>query len=176
MTRQQQTAAKDWYTAVVTILLLFVAFPVPAQEPQPAGKPPVPISGPPSVPGGQMNEPRPLESTSLEDLLLEKGVITLDDWIRIKAEEERKQSERSVVAEFTGSARWLLRYNFTSNNNLRTYHDISVGSASTGAQPGFFFRRIRWVITGQVSEHVSFFIQPDMATQLSGNTTVLSMM
>jgi hypothetical protein len=121
----------------------------------------------------------------MEDLLLEKGVITLDDWIRIKAEEERRQNERSVVAEFTGSPRWyeritmfgygMFRYNNTSNADLRTYHDASVGSANGGAQPGFFFRRIRWVVTGQVSDHVSFFIQPDLASNVSGNTHVLSM-
>ena len=140
---------------------------------------------PAALPSGQMNAPRPLESTSMEDLLLEKGIITLDDWIRIKAEEEQKQAERSVVAEFTGSPRWyeritmfgygMMRYNNTSNGNLRTYHDASVGSASAGAQPGFFFRRIRWVVTGQVSDHVSFFIQPDLASNISGNTHALSM-
>ena len=136
-------------------------------------------------PGGNMNAPRPLESTSMEDLLLEKGVITLDDWIRIKAEDERRQSERSVVAEFTGSPRWyerltmygygMFRYNNTSNGNIRSYHDASVGSASAGAQPGFFFRRIRWVVTGQISDHVSVFIQPDLASNISGNTHALSM-
>ena len=31
-----------------------------------------------------------IESTSLESLLLEKGVITQQDWIRLKAEEERR--------------------------------------------------------------------------------------
>lgn len=119
----------------------------------------------------------------MEDLLLEKGVITLDDWIRIKAEEEQKQSERSVVAEFTGSPRWyeritmfgygMMRYNNTSNDQLRTYHDASVGGASAGAQPGFFFRRIRWVVTGQVSDHVSFFISRTSRATSAGTRTCL---
>lgn len=132
-----------------------------------------------------VSSPRLLESTSMEDLLLEKGIITLDDWIRIKAEEEQRQSERSVVAEFTGSPRWyerltmygygMFRYNKTSNGKLRTFQDASVGSASEGAQPGFFFRRIRWVVTGQISDHVSVFIQPDLASNISGNTHALSM-
>jgi hypothetical protein len=114
-----------------------------------------------------------IEATPLEDLLLEKGIITTDDWIRIKAEQERQISERSVVAEFTGSPRWferitmfgygMLRYNVTDNGQVRTYHDKSVGDTANGAQPGFFFRRIRWVVTGQVSEHVAFFLQPDLA-------------
>lgn len=151
-------------------------------HPSPVG---TPTAAQASFPSGGMNAPRPLESTTMEDLLLEKGIITLDDWIRIKAEEEQKQSERSVVAEFTGSPRWyerltmfgygMMRYNNTSNYQYRTYQDSSVGSAMGGAQPGFFFRRIRWVVTGQVSDHVSVFIQPDLATNLSGNTHVLSM-
>jgi hypothetical protein len=128
-----------------------------------------------------------LEGTALEDLLLEKGLITMDDWIRIKAEEERKFSERAVVAEFTGSPRWyerltmfgygMLRYNRAGqpNGQLRTYHDASVGDKNSGAQPGFFFRRIRWVVTGQISDHVSVFIQPDLASNISGNTHALSM-
>jgi hypothetical protein len=69
----------------------------------------------------------------------------------------------------------MLRYNFTDNGQLRTYHDVSVGGKNDGAQPGFFFRRIRWVVTGQVSDHVAFFLQPDLATQLSGNTTVVTL-
>ncbi len=140
-------------------------------------------SGPPA-PGGMIRHGgKGLESTSLEDLMLEKGMITMDDWIRIKADEEQRFNERSVVAEFTGSPRWfdrismfgygMFRYNNTSNGELRTYHDASVGDKNNGAQPGFFFRRIRWVVTGQVSDHVSFFIQPDLASNVSGNTHVL---
>jgi hypothetical protein len=68
-----------------------------------------------------------------------------------------------------------MRYNNSSNGNMRTYHDASVGSASAGAQPGFFFRRIRWVVTGQISDHVSVFVQPDLASNVSGNTHTLTM-
>jgi hypothetical protein len=160
-----------------------------AQEPRGTAGPSVtPVAGPPPGPGGMIRQgEKALESTSLEDLLLEKGLITMDDWIRIKAEEERRVSERSVVAEFTGSPRWyeritmygygMMRYNRLGqpNGQLRTYHDASVGDKNSGAQPGFFFRRIRWVVTGQVSDHVAFFIQPDLASNVSGNTHVLSM-
>ncbi len=148
---------------------------------------------PPLAPGGMIQRGESsIESTPLEDLLLEKGIINTDDWVRIKAEQERLTNERSVVAEFTGSPRWyerinmfgygMLRYNQVDNSMFRTYHDASVGTRAGGAQPGFFFRRIRWVVTGQVSEHVAFFIQPDLASQINvsqatnaGNTHVLSM-
>lgn len=145
-----------------------------------------PVAGPPLAPGGDIQPSggasQAIESTSLEDLLLEKGLITMDDWIRIKAEEERRQAERTVVAEFSGSPRWWervrhygygqLRYNRLGmpNGQLRSYHDKSVGD-----NQGFFFRRIRYVVTGQMSEHVSVFFQPDFASDIGGNTHVLSM-
>ncbi len=162
-----------------------------AQEPavtdhaqvQPAASP----VGPPA-PGGMIRHGEPaIESSPLEDVLLEKGVITMDDWIRIKAEEERRTSERSVVAEFTGSPKWyerltmygygMLRYNRLGqpNGRLRSFHDASVGDKNSGAQPGFFFRRIRWVVTGQVSDHVAVFLQPDLATNISGTTMSVSL-
>jgi hypothetical protein len=37
-----------------------------------------------------------IESTPLENLLLEKGLSTMDDWLRITAEEERRQIERTA--------------------------------------------------------------------------------
>lgn len=174
-----------WIGASVLSVVLCGANMAQAQEPKSTAPQQAPVAIHTAFPANQLNSPRPLESTSMEDLLLEKGVITLDDWIRIKAEEEQRQSERSVVAEFTGSPRWyerltmygygMMRYNNTSNGKLRTFHDASVGDASNGAQPGFFFRRIRWVVTGQISDHVSVFIQPDLASNISGNTHALSM-
>jgi len=174
---------------VVTTLSLLMMFNGTLQAEDGAAKPVAEASSGTQMtfPSGGMNAPRPLESTAMEDLLLEKGVISLDDWIRIKAEEERRQSERSVVAEFTGSPRWyerltmygygMFRFNQLGKDGdgLRTYHDKSVGESKYGAEPGFFFRRIRWVVTGQVSEHVSVFIQPDLASNISGNTHALSM-
>ena len=160
------------------LLLWVVMTPVAlayAQEPPMPGvaspKPPGPIK-----PAQEQKTPS-VDATSLEELMLEKGLISQDDYIRLKAEQERRLSESATMAEFTASPRWYerlrhygygqLRYNQLGNPNgqVRTYHDASVGDASNGAQPGFFYRRIRWVITGQVSEHVGIFFQPDMRQQ-----------
>ncbi len=172
---------------VAALCWIGTATPLWAEEPQGQPKPSVtPVAGSSSIPaptGGMIRRGESaIESTSLEDLMLEKGLITMDDWLRIKAEEERKQQERSVVAEFTGSARWydrvtmfgygMLRYNpiLSQNKPLTDYHDSSIG-----ANQGFLFRRIRWVITGQVSDHVAFFIQPDLASNVGGNVYTLTM-
>ena len=83
-----------------------------------------PAGGPPA-PGGMIRRgEKGLESTSLEDLMLEKGLITTDDWIRIKADEEQKSNERSVVAEFTGSPRWYERISMFGYGMFRYNLDL----------------------------------------------------
>jgi hypothetical protein len=159
----------------------------PPSLPGPANpKPPGPFRDSRPSPGPSAVE-RLADGTTLEDLLLEKGLITMDDWIRLKAEQERRTAEGAIMAEFTASPRWyerlrhygygMFRYNRLGQPNgmLRTYHDASVGDEGAGAQPGFFFRRIRWVVTGQVSDRVGVFFQPDLASNVSGNTHTLSM-
>jgi hypothetical protein len=171
--------------AVITLMLSTPCL-LAAQETGPlAGPSSAKPSGP--TPGPSEKSTGLGDSTALDDLLLEKGVITMDDWIRLKAEQEQRAAESAIVAEFTASPKWyermrhygygMMRYNRLGmpNANLRSYHDASIGDERAGAQPGFFFRRIRWVVTGQVSDRVGVFFQPDLASNVSGNTHVLSM-
>jgi hypothetical protein len=108
-----------------------------------------------------------IESTSLEGLLLEKGVITQEDWIRLKAEEERRIFEQSAELQMAGNPRWYerirmngymqFRYNAGASNRL---FDLPLND-SFGDQQGneFYARRLRLVFQGQVSERVAFFTQ-----------------
>jgi hypothetical protein len=187
---QRQKSEKTWQRGILlcmiaAVLLLTSQVVAHAQEPPMPGvanpKPPGPFAEPPPTKPGVM------DATSLEELMLEKGLITNDDYVRLKAEQERRASEAATMAEYTASPRWyerlrhygygMFRYNRlgSPNGQVRTYHDASVGDANAGAQPGFFYRRIRWVVTGQVSEHVGVFFQPDLASNVGGNTHVLSM-
>ncbi len=176
----QQWALGGWVGATLLSIVLASANTAQAQERTSAAAQPASSVGQTGLfPVNQVNPPRPLTSSSMEDLLLEKGIITLDDWIRIKAEEEQRLNDRAVVAEFSGSPRWyermssygygMLRYNLGTNGKMGTYHDKSVGSVAQGSQPGFFFRRIRWVVTGQVSDHVAVFFQPDLASAFTAS-------
>ncbi len=119
-------------------------------------------------------------------------MITREDWLEIKAQEERKMAERTEALEFTGSPRWyerlrlygyfMFRYNQLGhpNGNLLSWQDASVGNqkAEVGqpnqsipfGQPGFFSRRIRTVLAGQVSDRVGVYLQTDFATQLGTST------
>lgn len=124
-----------------------------------------------------------IESTSLESLLLEKGVITQEDWIRLKAEEERRVFEQSAELQMAGNPRWYERiringysqfkYNAGASNRL---FDLPLND-SFGDQQGneFYVRRLRLVFQGQVSERVAFFTQfalEGTQQQLSNNEII----
>ncbi len=119
-----------------------------------------------------------IESTSLENLLLDKGVITHEDWIRLKAEEERRVFEQSAELQMAGNPRWYERIRITGymqfKYNMRASDrrfDLPLND-SFGDQHGneFYVRRLRLVFQGQVSERVAFFTQ----FALEGNQQQLS--
>jgi len=138
--------------------------PITPRENPPVDVPPVVISGEQQRAGTGMG--MSVERSPLEDILLEKGIISRDDWVRIRAEEERRQFERLSESQFRASPRWYerinvngymqLRYTTKSNSKL----DIPLGeSTSTNHPQDFFFRRIRMVFQGQMSERIAFFFQ-----------------
>jgi hypothetical protein len=78
----------------------------------------------------------------------------------------------------------MSRYNRLGhpNGKLISWQDASVGNQVVPpgetvqyGQPGFFTRRIRTVLAGQVSDHVGVYLQTDFATQVDGNTHVASL-
>ncbi|MGH7232018.1 MAG: porin [Nitrospiraceae bacterium] len=140
-----------------------------AQTAQPADPS---ISAPPVTVEAQKQRPasgqRPTaESTPLEDVLLEKGVITQEDWIRIKAEEERKSLELAGLNQMTGSPRWYERIRINGYTQMRyalgastPLFDIPLGDRFATQNPNeFYLRRIRLVFQGQISERLAFFLQ-----------------
>jgi len=152
--------------------------PAAAEEPPTVTTPQVPIVGGKPLSEGHETLPKPegerpttgrslsVESTPLEDVLLRKGLINRDDWIEIKAEEERRQLDRATEKQFSSSPRWFerinvngysqFRYTTKSSNRL----DNPQGeSFSNGHDQEFFFRRIRLVFEGQVSDRIGFFMQ-----------------
>ncbi|MEY4704151.1 MAG: hypothetical protein RL042_347 [Nitrospirota bacterium] len=108
-----------------------------------------------------------IESTNLESLLLEKGLITQDDWIRLKAEEERRVFEQTPEMQMAGNPRWYERIRISGYTQFRistgpTDGKMSIpqGDSNATHHPReFYFRRIRLVFQGQVSERLAFFLQ-----------------
>ncbi len=108
-----------------------------------------------------------IESTNLENLLLEKGVITQDDWIRLKADEERRAFEQTAEAGLAGNPRWYERIRINGYTQFRIAAGATDGKFSiplgdgtaTSQSREFYFRRIRLVFQGQISERLAFFLQ-----------------
>jgi hypothetical protein len=106
----------------------------------------------------------------LEDLLLENKQITVDQWVQLKAEEEKREAKALEESRGVGDTpvreRWYekisirgysqFRYNYTIDNDfLRSEQDRSIEGNNE-----FFVRRARLVISGQPHERVFFYFQP----------------
>lgn len=109
----------------------------------------------------------------LDDILYEKGLITKEEWLHSKADTEK---EEAIIQQRATTKKWYdklslrgytqFRYNYiTDDKKLASEYDSSIGD-----NKGFLFRRIRLVISGDISDWLSIYIQPDFgATAGNGN-------
>lgn len=116
----------------------------------------------------------------LEDLLLENKQITIDQWVKLKAEEEKREAKALEESRGVGDApvreRWYerisirgfaqFRYNYNVNNDalINRQGDRSIGLDD------FSLRRARLIISGQPLDRVFFYIQPEFAGAFLNNT------
>jgi hypothetical protein len=121
---------------------------------------------------------------ALEDLMLEKGQMTIDEWVELKAEEEKREArifeESRGVGDTPVKPRWYekismrgyaqLRYNRLGNPNGYLLSDQ--GDKSIGDNQGFFLRRARVILSGEVHERVFVYVQPDFASTIGGSGNV----
>ena len=110
----------------------------------------------------------------LEDFLLENKQITIDQWVRLKAEEERRDAKAMEqsrgISDVPVKERWYekisirgytqLRYNFTPDNDLLSN---SLGDRSIGKNNEFFMRRARLIVSGQPHDRVFVYLQGEFA-------------
>jgi hypothetical protein len=101
----------------------------------------------------------------IEDTLYEKGILTKEEWLKAKADQERQeaiiQSERATTEKWYDklSIRGYtqFRYNYiTDDKQLVDEYDNSVGN-----NKGFLVRRARIIISGDIHERVSLYFQTD---------------
>jgi hypothetical protein len=125
-------------------------------------------------------------ASKLEDLLLENKQITMDQWVQLKADEEKrlaKQLEESRgVGDVPVRERWYekisvrgyvqLRYNYTVDNDLLRN---PLGDRSIGSNNEFFLRRGRLIISGQPHERVFVYLQPEFAGLVGGTEQVVAL-
>jgi hypothetical protein len=116
----------------------------------------------------------------LEDLMLEKGQISIDEWVQLKAEEEKRETkvfeESRGVGDTPVKAKWYekisirgyaqMRYNRLGQPNGYLINDQ--GDKSIGDKQGFFLRRARLIVSGQVHDRVFVYLQSDFASTVGG--------
>jgi Phosphate-selective porin O and P len=110
---------------------------------------------------------------SVEDLLYEKGQITKEEWVKLKADQEKQES---IVQQQSAMKKWFdkisirgyvqARYTYLpGDKSIRSEYDNTIRDNT-----GFAFRRVRLVFSGDVTDWLSFYIQPEFAGSVPGTT------
>ena len=111
-----------------------------------------------------------IAQADLTDLLYEKGQITKEEWLKEKADREKMEA---ITAERATTEKWYdkisirgytqFRYNATlDDKKLNSEYDSSIGDNT-----GFLVRRARIVISGDIHERVSLYLQTDFGQGVS---------
>ena len=119
-----------------------------------------------------------MAQAGLEDILYEKGQITKEEWLKAKADQEKQ--EAIIQSERAGTEKWYnkisirgytqLRYNYvTDDNKLVSEYDSSIGD-----NKGFQVRRARVVISGDIHERVSLYLQTEFAQGAAATGSTLN--
>lgn len=114
----------------------------------------------------------------LEDLLLENKQITVDQWVQLKAEEEKRQAKEQEERRGSGDIplreRWYEKISIRGYTQFRYSHAIdndllrTPGDRSIAGNNEFFIRRARLVISGQPHERLFFYFQPSFEGLIGG--------
>ena len=116
---------------------------------------------------------------SLEDLLkatektddrlskIEEGIKKDADAAKKKKEEDTKK-EKKWFEKYTirGYAQFRVNEVFDNDGPAKAHH---VGDSSIGDNQSFLIRRARLIFSGDVSEHLSLYFQPDFASNVPGS-------
>jgi hypothetical protein len=127
----------------------------------------------------------PALAGQLEDLLLENKQITIDQWVKLKAEEEKREAK--IMQENRGVGDVPLRDRWYEKISVRGYSQFRFNSSPDAellTAPGdrsivkdneFFMRRARLIVSGQPLDRVFVYLQAEFAGLVNGqeNTTVL---
>ncbi|HEY6972759.1 MAG TPA: porin, partial [Nitrospiraceae bacterium] len=137
---------------------------------------PAPVEGQ----AGSPEQELPPGGTAVEDLLLQKGLITMDEWIRIKAEQEYRsadQARRIDAIEDWKERTELLpilrdKVNFGLNALQFLYGHSNAQVPEGKSQDSFSIRRAELIFWGKISDtiprwHTLFEFQ---STNLTSNT------
>jgi len=112
----------------------------------------------PAPPAGEY----PPGGTSIEDLLLKKGTITMDEWIQIRAEQEYRSADQSrridSLEDWKAKTEMLPilrdKVNFGLNALQFLYSHLDAQVPEGRSQDGFSIRRSEMLFWGKISETI----------------------
>lgn len=128
-----------------------------------------------SVPGSIDELLEQSRATEQRLLTLETDARSQAEAAKKKKEEDAKKKEEDAKKEkkwfekytIRGYAQFRVNQVFDDNSVARPQH---VGDSSIGDNQSFLIRRARLILSGDVSEHVSLYFQPDFASNVPGST------
>lgn len=122
----------------------------------------------------------PLGGTSVEDILLQKGTITMDEWIQIKSEQEYRvadQAQRIDSLEEWKNRTEVLpilrdKVNFGLNALQFLYSHLDAEVPEGRSQDGFSIRRAELLFWGKISDTIPrwHILMEFQSTNLTNNT------
>ncbi len=121
----------------------------------------------------------PAQAGQLEDLLLENKQITIDQWVKLKAEEEKRQAKEFEESRGVGDApvreRWYEKLSLRGYTQFRYNHSVkgdevtsNQGDRSLGKNNEFFLRRARLIVSGQPHDRIFIYSQAEFAGLVNG--------
>lgn len=122
----------------------------------------------------------------VEDVLLENKQITVDQWVRLKAEEEKREAKAMEQNRGVGDGqvreRWYEKINIRGYTQFRYSQQLNrqelsspQGDRSLSPNNEFFLRRARLIVSGQVHDRVFLYLQPDFAGLVDGSEQVVTL-
>ena len=106
-----------------------------------------------------------IAQAGIEDTLYDKGIITKEEWLKTKADQERQ--EAIIQSERATTEKWYEKISIRGYTQIR-YNSmmddkkmVDEYDASVGDNKGFLVRRARIIISGDIHERVSLYLQTD---------------
>lgn len=130
--------------------------------------------------GPSVADPPSLGQISVEDLLLQKGTITKEEWLRIRAEQEHKVAEQTrrldTLEDWKGKIEVLPvlrdKVNFGLNALQFLYGHVNANVPEGRSQDSFSVRRAEVVFWGKLSEYLPrwHMLMEFQSTGITNNT------
>jgi hypothetical protein len=129
------------------------------------------------IPALHATAPAHSESTSTSQQDFESLIQRLDE-LEKQVDEELSEAKKPAEKEKPKKKGWFEKYTISGYTQLRINETVDDrgpappqhnGDSSIGEDQSFLLRRARMVLSGDVNDHVSIYLQPDFASSVPGS-------